>query len=96
VKQVQESSIAPVAEAEEANLSGDADPLRAAREAGQDQNHPEEGMESCRCRAESARGIGPGDPEGHNADRSTYADSSTMLSVTRNANRYPRSYAFKQ
>ena len=56
VKQVQEASIASVAEAEEANQAGDAGPLRAAAEAGQDQNHPEEGMESsCRPGAERAR-----------------------------------------
>jgi len=64
MKQVQEASIASVAEAEEANQAGDAGPLRAAAEADQGQNHPEEGKESSAGRTQSAHGIEPGDPEG--------------------------------
>ena len=96
MKQVQEASIAPVAETEEANQAGDAGPLRAAREADQDQNHPEEGMESFRCRAECAHGIEPGDPEGHNTDANMTTDSITVLSVTWCTNRHLRRYAFNQ
>jgi len=57
MKQVQEASIALVAEAEEANQAGDAGPLRAAAEADQDQNHPEEGKESSAGRTQSTHGI---------------------------------------
>ena len=96
VKQVQEAAIASVAETEEANQAGDAGPLRAAREAGQGQNHPEEGMESFRSRSQRAHGLEPGDPEGHNIDASMNADSRTVLSVTQCANRHPRRYAFSQ
>jgi hypothetical protein len=94
--EVQEASIASVAEAEEANQAGDAGPLRAARKADQDQNHPEEGEVSSRGGAECAHGIEPGDPEGHNVDANTYAGSSTVLSVTGHANRYHLRYAFSQ
>jgi hypothetical protein len=82
MKQVQEASIASVAEAKEANQAGDAGPLRAAAEADQDQNHPEEGVESSAGRTQSAHGIEPGDPEGHNIDASTIAGSIIVLSVT--------------
>jgi len=93
VKQVQEASIASVAEAEEANQAGDAGPLRAAREADQGQNHPEEGVESSRCGAECAHGIEPGGPERHNANASMNADSSTVLPVTGCASRHLLRYA---
>jgi len=96
VKQVQEAPIAAVAEAEEANQAGDAGPLRAAAEADQDQNHPEEGKESSAGRTQSTHGIKPGDPEGHNIDASMTADSSTVLSVTRLANPHSWRYAFNQ
>ncbi len=96
MKQVQEAPIASVAEAEEANQAGDAGPLRAAREADQDQNRPEEGKESSAGRTQSAHGIEPGDPEGHNIDASTIADSRIVLAVTRLANRHPWRYAFNQ
>jgi hypothetical protein len=93
VKQVQKASIASIAEAEEANQAGDAGPLRAAREAGQDQNHPEEGLKSFASRAESAHGIEPGDPEGHNTNANTNADSRADLSVTQPINGHPLGYA---
>ena len=96
MKKVQEASIAPVAETEEASQAGDAGPLRAAREADQGQNHPEEGMESFRGRAESTHGIEPGDPEGHNTDASMISDSSVVLSVVRCTHKHPRRYAFSQ
>ena len=96
MKQVQEASIASVAEAEEANQAGDAGPLRAAAEADQDQNHPEECQESSAGRTQSAHGIEPGDPEGHNVDVSMTSDSIQVLSVTRLANRHPWRYSFSQ
>ncbi len=82
VEQVQEAAIALVAEAEEANQAGDAGPLGAAREADQGQGHPEEGAQPSAGGAESAEGVEPGGPEGHDIDASTNADSITALSVT--------------